>query len=160
MGRTIKLLFGIIFCFFIIVSLSFSFEVISHNLEYFLYKKEKLLWSFKIKEFIQKDEFSFEGKEVYVTSKNKGLKIKAKRAFYNKKEDKFIFKNNVYLITPKHEEIETQELIFFPKKDLIITDKDVMVKKEDLIIKGKGLIYNTETENFQVKEKAKVQLKL
>jgi len=160
MGRIITILFSIIFFNFFIFSLSFSFKIISHNLEYALYKKNKLIWSFKIKKFIQKENDNFEGKTIYIINKEKGLEIWADKGFYNKREDKFLLQSNVHLITSKYGEVYTEELIFFPKKDLILTDKEVLVIKKDLKVKGKGLIYDVNTGNFRVKEKAKVQMKI
>ena len=160
MGRIITILFSIIFFNFLIFSFSFSFKIISHNLEYALYKKNKLIWSFKIKKFIQKENGNFEGKTIYIINKEKGLEIWADKGFYNKKEDKFLLQSNVHLITSKYGEVYTEELIFFPKKDLILTDKEVLVIKKDLKVKGKGLIYDVNTGNFRVKEKAKVQMKI
>ena len=160
MGRIITILFSIIFFNFFIFSLSFSFKIISHNLEYVLYKKNKLIWSFKIKKFIQKENGNFEGKTIYIINKEKGLEIWADKGFYNKREDKFLLQSNVHLITSKYGEVYTEELIFFPKKDLILTNKEVLVIKKDLKVKGKGLIYDVNTGNFRVKEKAKVQMKI
>ncbi len=160
MGRIVKILLSLVLSLFLLPSWSFSFKVISHNLVYALYKKEKLVWSFKIKEFIQKENGDFKGKEVYIINKQKGFEIWAKNGIYKKAKNKFLFKNNVRLITSKYGEVLTQELIFYPKKNLIFTDKEVIVIKKGLKIKGVGLIYNIETGNFQVKEKAKVKLKL
>jgi len=160
MGKFIKVLSGIILFFFLLSSYSFSFKVISHNLEYAFYKKNKLIWSFKIKDFIQKENGDFEGKGVYITNKEKGLKIWADRGFYKKNEDKFLLRKNVHLITSQYGEVYTEELLFFPEKNLILTDKEVLIIKEGFRIKGKGLIYEVDTGNFRVKEKAKVKLKL
>ena len=88
------------------------------------------------------------------------MEIWADKGFYNKKEDRFLLQSNVHLITSKYGEVYTEELIFFPKKDLILTDKEVLVIKKGFRVKGKGLIYDVNTGNFQVKEKAKVQMKI
>lgn len=157
MGRIIKFL--LILAFLFRPSLSLSFKIFATDLEYYFYKKEKLIWNFKIKEFIQKDELSFEAKKIYIINKEKNLEIWADNGFYDKKEDKFVLKNNVYLITLEHGEIKTSELTFFPQKNLILTDVEILVKKKDLVVKGRGLFYNINTGNFQIKEKAKVRLR-
>jgi LPS export ABC transporter protein LptC len=160
MGRTFKLLFSLIIFNFLFYSFSFPFKIISHDLKYAFYKRERLIWSFKIRDFVQEENGNFKGKGIYIINKEKGLEIWADKGFYKKREDKFLLENNVRLITSEYGEVITQELIFYPKKNLIFTDKEVLVIKKDIKIKGVGLIYDVETGNFKVKEKAKVKLKL
>lgn len=159
MGRIIKLLFSIVIILFL-YPLSFSFQIISHELEYAFYKKNQLVWSFRMKEFIQKETGDFEGKNIYLINKEKGLEIWANKGFYKKEEDKFILQDNVHLLTSEYGEVYTQEIIFYPRKNLIFTDKEIIVVKKGLTIRGKGLIYEIGTGNFKVKEKAKVQWKI
>ncbi len=159
MARIFKFLFVLVFLFFFKPLSSFSFKIFATDLEYYFYKKEKLIWSFRTKEFLQKDDFFFEAKKIYIVNKEKNLEIWADNGFYNKKEDKFVLKNNVYLVNPEHGEIKTSELIFFPEKNLILTDEEILVKKKNMVVKGKGLFYNINTGNFQIKEKAKVSLR-
>ncbi len=113
-----------------------------------------------MKEFLQKENGDFEGKNIYLINKEKGLEIWANKGFYKKGEDKFVLQDNVYLITSEFGEVYTQEIIFYPKKNLIITDKEVTLVKKGLTIRGKGLIYEIGTGNFKVKEKAKVRWKI
>ncbi len=160
MGKIVKILLSLVLSLFLLPSWSFSFKVISHNLVYALYKKEKLVWKLKVKEFVQEENGNFKGKDIYIINKQKGLKIWAEDGIYKKDEDKLLLKNNVHLITSEYGEVITQELVFYPKKNLITTNKEVLLIKKGLKIKGVGLIYNIETGNFQVKEKAKVKLKL
>lgn len=92
MGRIITILFSIIFFNFLIFSLSFPFKIISHNLEYALYKKNKLIWSFKIKKFIQKENGNFEGKTIYIINKEKDWKYGRIKVFIIKKKINFYFR--------------------------------------------------------------------
>jgi len=160
MGRITKLLLNIVFLNFLLFSHSLSFKVASQNLEYALYKGEKLVWSFKINNFIQEDNGNFKGEGIYILNKEKGVEIWADKGFYIKNEDKFLLKANVRLVTSEYGEIITDELTFYPKKNLILTDKEVLLIKKGFKIKGIGLIYNIDTGNFKITEKAQVNLKL
>uniref|UniRef100_A0A7V6CEM4 LPS export ABC transporter periplasmic protein LptC n=1 Tax=Thermodesulfobacterium geofontis TaxID=1295609 RepID=A0A7V6CEM4_9BACT len=160
MGNFIKLLFSIIIFIFLSFYCAFPFQIVSHELEYALYKKNQLIWSFKTKEFFQKETGDFEGKDIYLINKEKGLKIWANKGFYQKWEDKFILQDNVHLVTSEYGEVYTQKLIFYPKKNLIFTDEEVILIKKGLTVKGKGLIYEIETGNFKVEGKAKVKWKI
>uniref|UniRef100_A0A7V4N2U2 LPS export ABC transporter periplasmic protein LptC n=1 Tax=Thermodesulfobacterium geofontis TaxID=1295609 RepID=A0A7V4N2U2_9BACT len=160
MGKFIKLLFSIIIFIFQFFYYAFSFQIVSHEFEYALYKKNQLIWSFKIKNFFQKETGDFEGKNIYLINKEKGLEIWANKGFYQKEENKFILQENVHLVTSSYGEVYTQKLIFYPKKNLIFTDEEVILIKKGLIIRGKGLIYEIETGNFKVERKAKVKWKI
>jgi LPS export ABC transporter protein LptC len=160
MGNFIKLLFIIIIFIFIPFYNTYPFQIVSHDFEYALYKNNQLVWSFKIKEFFQKETGDFEGKNIYLINKEKGLEIWANKGFYQKEEDKFILQENVHLVTLSYGEVYTQKLIFYPKKNLIFTDEEVILIKKGLTIRGKGLTYDIETGNFKVEGKTKVKWKI
>lgn len=140
------------------VSSSKSFKVISEHLEYSLYYGESLSWKLKASLFIQTLDGSFEAEDIKIINPSKGITLISKKAVYLSNEEKLIFKDKVLLITSEFGEVYTDELIYFPKKNLILSNSDVLVKKRDFQVRGKGLVYQIDTQNFEVKGRAQVRI--
>ncbi|MCX8042054.1 MAG: LPS export ABC transporter periplasmic protein LptC [Thermodesulfobacteriaceae bacterium] len=165
MGRGLSNLFIAPFLIFLIVSLSFSqevgFKIKGENLEYNFFKisKNKIfaLWKLRAKELIQKEDFLIEVTEFNLVNEEKNLQIKGLKGFYFPKEKKFVFKNKVELKTSQYGEAFTEELIFYPEQNLIISEGEVILRKRGVLIRGKGLVYEVDTGNFQIKEKTRAQ---
>lgn len=165
MGRNFSKFFIIFFSFFFI-SFGFSqevnFKIKTEDLEYNFFKLSKnkisLVWRLKAKELIQKNEFFIEVTDFTLINQEKNLQIKGYKGFYFAKEKKFVFKHKIELKTSQYGEVFTEELIFYPEQNLIISEQEVILKKSGAFIKGKGLVYNIETGNFQIKEKTQAQL--
>ncbi len=160
MGRIIAFLLILILWNSPILVRAQSFKVFAQDLTYSFYKNGKLFWSFKASYFIQYSEHFFKARNIYIENIPKTLKIKGNIGIYDKTKEEFIISGNVSLITPKVGELYTEELIFSPEKNLIVTDKEVLVKKEGMIIKGEGMIYNINTGNLKIKKKAKIKFQL
>ncbi len=147
------------------ISLSFSEEVIfqvkGENLEYTFFKisskKANILWKLKAKELIQKEDGSVEVTNFILINEEKSIQIKGLKGFYLPKEKKFVFRNRVELKTSQYGEAFTEELIFYPEQNLIVSEHEIVLKKDKAMIRGKGLVYNIDTGNFQIKEKTKAQ---
>lgn len=140
------------------VSLSKDFKIVSEDFEYSLYNGETLSWKLKASFFIQTSDGSFEAENVKIVNPSKGITLTSKRATYLNNEEKLIFREKVLLVTSEFGEVYTDELIYFPKKNLILSNSDVLVKKRDLQVKGKGLVYQIDTQNFEVKGRAQVKI--
>lgn len=140
------------------ISLSKDFKVIAENFNYFLYNEETLSWKLKASLFIQTSDDSFEAENIEIVNPLRGITLTSKKATYLRNEEKIIFKEKVLLVTSEFGEVYTDELIYFPKKNLILSNSDVLVKKRDLQIRGKGLVYQIDTQNFEVKGRAQVKM--
>ncbi|RLG13150.1 LPS export ABC transporter periplasmic protein LptC [Candidatus Pacearchaeota archaeon] len=166
MARNLKFLFNLlilIFGLFFLFSLSAKgdpLEIIAYNLKYTLFKNNKLSWHLKAKKFVQKGKNYFEAESLFIFNPLKDVKIYGKRGIYNKMQNKFIIRGKVILKTSNKGEIYTEELIFYADRNLIVSNREVTVKKKDCIIKGKGFVYDLNTENFKLKEKAWARFKL
>lgn len=137
------------------------FQIKGENLEYSFFKisksKAMVLWKLKTKELIQKEGGFVEVTNFVLINEEKEIQIKGLKGFYFPQEKKFIFKNKVELRTFQYGEAFTEELIFYPEQNLIVSEQEVVLKKKGTIIKGKGLVYNIDTGNFQIKEKTRAQ---
>lgn len=140
------------------ISLSKDFKVIAENFNYFLYNEETLSWKLKASLFIQTSDDSFAAENIEIVNPLRGITLTSKKATYLRNEEKIIFKEKVLLVTSEFGEVYTDELIYFPKKNLILSNSDVLVKKRDLQIRGKGLVYQIDTQNFEVKGRAQVKM--
>lgn len=162
MGYIFKELF-IALIFLILVDFLFAqepLEIKMSSLIYQRYEGTNLVWKLSSQEFWQKKNELFEAKGVYLENLTKGIKIWANKVVYIKGEDKFILQGKVHLITEKEGEVFTEELIFYPKKDLLSAPGKVLIKKEGIQVSGEGLTYSIGEGNFQLQKRAKAQFKL
>ncbi len=150
-----KNVFFLLLVAFFLPAFLFAAQIEATNIEYSLYKKERLEWTFRAKYFSQENPEFFYGESVLITNPYKGLKIKGDRAFYYKKEDKFVIKGRVKLFTRKKGELFTSELIFFPKKNLVIGYRKVILKQKGAILKGRGFVYRLDRHELKLKSRTK-----
>ncbi len=132
-----------------------SAQIEATNIEYSLYKKERLEWTFKAEYFSKKRPDLFYGEKVFITNPYKGLKIKGEKAFYYQKEDKFVIKGRVRLFTKEKGELFTSELVFFPRKNLVIGPREVILRQKGVVMKGRGFIYRLDSHELKLKSKTK-----
>ncbi len=160
MGRIAGILLILMLTFSVLNAKTITFKVMAKNIEYSLYKKNRLLWQFKAKIFKEENDNIYEATGIIIINLQKNLKIIADKGIYNKKSGEFLLLGRVHLFTKKFGEVFTAKLLYFPKKGLIITDKEVLVKKKGLIARGKGLIYKLDTGDFKIKEKTKIKFNM
>ena len=127
---------------------------------YYLYKNDKLEWSFKAKTLVQVGPNEFKAKDIIIKNEIQKITITGKLAFFNKLKDVLVVKGNAVLKAPKVGTILTNELEFFLKEGLVTSKGEVLVKKEGMTIKGKGMIYKIKTGEFKLKEKARIKFEL
>lgn len=172
MGRNFKFLSFLSFALLLILvfflkdlvwgtknSFSTEFKVVSENLEYAFYKEETLNWKLKASFFTQTSDGSFEAENIKLISPLKGITLSSKKANYIKPEEKIIFKKEVVLVTSEFGEVYTDELVYFPQKNLILSNSEVLVKKKGLEVRGKGLVYQIDSGNFEVKGRAQIKMR-
>ncbi|MFN4131562.1 MAG: LPS export ABC transporter periplasmic protein LptC [Caldimicrobium sp.] len=135
-------------------------EIKISSLTYQRYEGSNLVWKLFSENFWQKNKETFEAKGIYLENLPKGLRIWAKEAIYLKGEEKFILRGKVRLITEKEGEVFTEELIFYPKKNLLFAPGQVLIKKEGIQVSGEGLTYSVGEGSFQLHKRAKAQFKL
>lgn len=157
MGKIFARIYFIII--FFLLTEAFSQDVKIKGVNYQRYEGEKLVWKLLSDSYEQKGD-TFFAEKVYLENLPKGLKIYANEAFYLKKEDKFILKGKVKIITEKEGEIYTEELIFYPKKDLLLAQGEVSIVKENLKLSGSGLTYDLTKGDLKLQKRAKAQFKL
>ncbi|PMP61849.1 MAG: hypothetical protein C0197_05275, partial [Caldimicrobium thiodismutans] len=107
MGKIFKGIFILITLFLSPWALSQETKI--RGVNYQKYESEKLIWKLVSDTYEQKDD-TFIAQNVYLENLPKGLRIYAKEALYLKREEKFILKGKVKLITEKEGEIYTEEL--------------------------------------------------
>ncbi|NPA40209.1 MAG: LPS export ABC transporter periplasmic protein LptC [Thermodesulfobacteria bacterium] len=163
MARVVKLLLGLGLC---LVFTSYSFcanffqGVFAKDFQYFLYDESKLIWVFKAKVFFQKNQFTFEGKDVIIESPEKNILISGKTATFDERRNIFKVFGNATFVTPSVGKILTSELTFYPDQGIVETEKEVVVKKKGMVIKGEGMTYYVKTGEFKLKKKAKIKFEL
>lgn len=134
-------------------------EIRATHLTYQRYLGETLSWKLKTEEFLKKGEDYFEAKNIYLENIPKGIKISAERGRYLLREDKFILTGRVRLYTEKEGEVYTEELYFFPKRDLIEAPGEVLIKKGSIEVKGEGLTYQVSLGDFKLHKRARAQFR-
>lgn len=157
MGKVFTGIF--IFIAFFFSSKALSQEIRIKGVNYQKYEGEKLIWKLISDTFEQRGE-TFFAERVYLENLPKGLKIYAKEALYLKREEKFILRGDVKIITEKEGEIYTDELIFYPKRDLLLAPGEVTIIKGNLRLSGKGLTYDLARGDLKLQKRARAQFKL
>jgi len=162
MGKRYLLLFGIAFLFLFLwrTSLAQPTGLEAKNVVYYLYKNDKLEWSFKAKTLVQIAPNEYKAEDITIENKPQKIKITGKLAFFNRLKEELVVKGNAVLTAPKVGMILTDELEFFLKEGLVTSKGEVLVKKEGMTIKGKGMIYKIKTGEFKLKEKARIKFEL
>lgn len=156
MEKVFARIFIIIILF--LFSEAFSQEVKIKGVNYQRYEGERLVWKLLSDSYEQKGD-TFIAKKVYLENLPKGLRIYADEAFYLKAEEKFILKGNVKILTEKEGEIYTEELIFYPKRNLLLAQGEVTIVKENLKLSGSGLTYDLAKGDLKLQKRAKAQFK-
>jgi len=156
MGKIFKGIFILIILFLSPWALSQETKI--RGVNYQKYEGEKLIWKLIADTYEQKDD-TFFAQNVYLENLPKGLRIYAKEALYLKKEEKFILKGEVKLITETEGEIYTKELIFYPKKDLLLAPGEVTIIKGDLKLVGTGLTFDVAKGDLKLQKRSKAQFK-
>ncbi len=143
---------------FFLCSIALSQDIKINGVNYQRYVGETLVWRLLSDSYEQRGD-TFYAKRVYLENLPKGLKIYANEATYLKAEEKFILKGNVKIITEKEGEIYTEELIFYPKRDLLLAQGEVTIVKENLKLSGSGLTYDLAKGDLKLEKRAKAQFK-
>lgn len=138
----------------------YSQDVKIRGLTYQRYEGETLVWKLISQEFYKEGEERFLAQRVYLENIPKGIKIFADSAQYQVKEEKFLLRGRVRLITEKEGEVYTEELIFFPKKDFLEAPGRVLIRKDRFEITGEGLSYDVSQGDFKLHKKARAQFHL
>jgi len=107
----------------------------------------------------QPDE-SFSAKNLELVSPKKGINIKSKLGFYEKKKELFHFRGTVELKTDKHGDIFTEELFYSVKEGVLRAPGRVLIKKDGMLLEGSELYYNLTTGEFSLKGKVKAKFSL
>lgn len=134
-------------------------EVRANSIIYQRYQGETLQWKLEARELLKKEETFFHIKGLYLENLSKGLRIFADEGIYSGQEDRFILRGKVKLYAEREGEVYTEELFFYPKKDLIEIPGKVQVRKGDLEIKGEGLTYNINQGELKIHRRAKAQIR-
>lgn len=158
MGQILRGLFIFIVLFSALKA--YSEEVKITGLTYQRYEGETLVWKLISQAFSKEGEERFLAQKVYLENLPKGIKIFADSALYLTKEEKFLLKGKVKLITEKEGEVYTEELIFYPKKNFLQAPGQVVIKKDKFEVSGEGLSYDVSQGDFKLHKKAKAQFKL
>ncbi|MCS7150076.1 MAG: LPS export ABC transporter periplasmic protein LptC [Caldimicrobium sp.] len=135
-------------------------EIRATGLTYQRYIGPNLSWKLFASEFIKKGEEYFEAKKLYIENISKGIKINAEKGHYSVKEKRFLLKGQIKLQTEKEGEVQTEELHFYPEKDLIEAPGIVVIRKGTMEISGEGLTYRLSMGDFKLHRRAKAQFKL
>ncbi len=77
--------------------------------------------------------------------------LKADHAYYFKSEDKWRAVGKVEVInTEKNEQLNTEELFWFPAKEEILTEKFVTIRQQESIIYGEGLKAKQDMSTYSI----------
>jgi len=77
--------------------------------------------------------------------------LKADQAYYFKSEDKWRARGKVEVINKeKNEQLNTEELFWFPAKENILTEKFVTIRQQQTIIYGEGLEAKQDMSTYSI----------
>lgn len=134
-------------------------EVRAIQLTYQRYKGAQLSWKLFASELLKKGEEFFEAKNLHLENFSKGIKISAYLGQYSAKDKRFLLKGKIQLKIEKEGEVLTDELYFYPEKDLIEAPGVVIIKKGVMEIIGEGLTYEVSTKALKLHKRARAQFK-
>ncbi|MCS7199739.1 MAG: LPS export ABC transporter periplasmic protein LptC [Caldimicrobium sp.] len=134
-------------------------EVRAIQLTYQRYMGAQLSWKLFASEFLKKGEEFFEAKNLYLENVSKGIRISAHLGQYSARDKKFLLKGKIQLRTEKEGEVFTEELYFYPERDLIEAPGVVIIKKGAMEIIGEGLTYQVSAGDFKLHKRARAQFK-
>lgn len=77
--------------------------------------------------------------------------LSANHAYYFKSEDKWRARGKVEVINQqKNEQLNTEELFWFPKKENILTEKFVTIRQQETVIYGEGLEAKQDMSTYSI----------
>lgn len=77
--------------------------------------------------------------------------LRADHAYYFKNEDKWRARGKVEVINKeKNEQLNTEELFWFPQKENILTDKFVTIRQQETVIYGEGLEAKQDMSTYSI----------
>src|SRR5688572_24800333 len=77
--------------------------------------------------------------------------LSANHAYYFKSEDKWRARGKVEVINQqKNEQLNTEELFWFPKKENILTEKFVTIQQQETVIYGEGLEAKQDMSTYSI----------
>lgn len=77
--------------------------------------------------------------------------MRADHAYYFKSEDKWRARGNVEIINQeKKEQLNTEELFWFPTKENIFTEKFVTIRMEQEVMYGEGLTAKQDMSSYEI----------
>jgi LPS export ABC transporter protein LptC len=77
--------------------------------------------------------------------------LRANHAYYFKSEDKWRARGKVEVINQqKNEQLNTEELFWFPKKENILTEKFVTIRQQETVIYGEGLEAKQDMSTYSI----------
>jgi LPS export ABC transporter protein LptC len=158
MGRAFFSLLLLIF----LTTQAFS-QIKSVKIQDFTYRRfegSSLALQLKASYFEKQPDESFSAKNLELVSLKKGINIKAKLGFYDKKKELFHFQGAVELKTEKHGDVYTEELFYSVKDGVLRAPGRVFIKKEGIIVEGSELYYNLTTGEFRLKGNVKAKFSL
>lgn len=91
----------------------------------------------------------------FITYKPNGVvrgQIKCKHAIYYEKEDLWELNNDVEAVSEKNEILNTEQLFWDMKKEIIYSDKFVKITSEDDVIMGVGFDSDQNMDNWEIRD--------
>jgi LPS export ABC transporter protein LptC len=77
--------------------------------------------------------------------------LRADHAYYFKKENKWRARGKVEVLNKqKNEQLNTEELFWFPEKEDIITEKFVTIRQQETVIYGEGLQAKQDMSTYSI----------
>jgi LPS export ABC transporter protein LptC len=77
--------------------------------------------------------------------------LRADHAYYFKNEDKWRARGKVEVVNQeKNEQLNTEELFWFPQKENILTEKFVTIRQQETIIYGEGLEAKQDMSTYSI----------
>lgn len=77
--------------------------------------------------------------------------LRADHAYYFKSEDKWRARGKVEVVNiEKNEQLNTEELFWFPSKENINTEKFVTIRMQDRVLFGNGLIAKQDMSSYEI----------
>ncbi len=158
MGRTFFSLLLLIF--FSTQAFSQIRSVKVQDLNYRRFEGSALSLQLKASYFEKQPDESFTAKNLELASPKKGINVKSKLGFYDKKKELFHFQGGVELKTDKHGDVYTEELFYSVKDGVLRAPGRVLIKKEGITLEGSELYYNLTTGEFRLKGNVKAKFSL